>query len=159
LRGIADETVDNTDDDVGGAQDIEIITPELAYFDGAGFTQADVGAPVYFSDDHTVTKTPSTNTFAGLVRAVDSATNILVDLRAGYLTTVVVPQAAPDAPAAITATVAAPAGGTGAAAGGWDTAGHRDTAIAAINALEADVANLRASIVALQALLAAAGIT
>jgi hypothetical protein len=63
----------------------------------AGFTQADVGAPVYFSDDNTVTKTPGTNTFAGLVRSVDSATSILVDLRAGYLTTVVVPQAAPAA--------------------------------------------------------------
>ena len=30
----------------------------------------------------------------------------------------------------------APAGGTGAAAGGWDTAGHRDTAIALINSLK-----------------------
>lgn len=39
-----------------------------------------------------------------------------------------------------TATVDAPAGGTGAAAGGWDTAGHRDTAIATINALRVDVA-------------------
>lgn len=29
----------------------------------------------------------------------------------------------------------APAGGVGAAAGGWDTAAHRDDAIASINAL------------------------
>lgn len=34
---------------------------------------------------------------------------------------------------ASTTFAAVPAGGTGAAAGGWDTAGHRDTAIASIN--------------------------
>lgn len=43
-----------------------------------------------------------------------------------------------------TATVSAPpAGGTGDAAGAWDTAGHRDAAIASINALIADVLALR----------------
>lgn len=37
-------------------------------------------------------------------------------------------------PTALTApTGEAPAGGTGTAAGGWDTAAHRDTAIAALN--------------------------
>ena len=43
-----------------------------------------------------------------------------------------------------TATAAAPAGGTGTAAGGWDTAAHRDTAIAAINNLQTRVADLEA---------------
>jgi hypothetical protein len=84
LRGIADETVDNTADTVGGALNIEIITPEAAYFDGTGFDQDDAGKPVYFSDDHTVTLTSSTNTFAGRIRSVDEY-GILVDLRGGYV--------------------------------------------------------------------------
>jgi hypothetical protein len=84
LRGIADETVDNTDDDVGGALSIQVITPEAAYFDGTGFDQEDVGLQVYFSDDHTVTETSSTNTFAGRIRSVDD-NGILVDLRGGYV--------------------------------------------------------------------------
>ena len=43
-------------------------------------------------------------------------------------------------PTALTAAVAAaPAGGTGAAAGGWDTAAHRDTAIALLNNLKTRV--------------------
>jgi len=45
--------------------------------------------------------------------------------------------AAPTAP-----TANAPAGGTGTAAGGWDTSAHRDTAIAAINNLMTRVAYL-----------------
>jgi hypothetical protein len=52
-------------------------------------------------------------------------------------------------PAAITATTPAPAGGSGATAGAYDTAQHRDTAIAAINALEADVVALRTTVAAL----------
>lgn len=36
-----------------------------------------------------------------------------------------------------------PAGGTGAAAGGWDTDTNRDLAITRFNALRADVANLK----------------
>lgn len=44
--------------------------------------------------------------------------------------------------------LAAPAGGTGAAAGGYDTAVNRDLAIAAINALRTDVAAIRAALIA-----------
>lgn len=51
--------------------------------------------------------------------------------------------------AALTATADAPAGGVGAAAGAWDTAGHRDSAIATINALRADVVALQATVAAL----------
>lgn len=39
--------------------------------------------------------------------------------------------------------LAAPAGGTGAAAGGWSTAGNRDLAITSINAARTDIANLK----------------
>ena len=47
-----------------------------------------------------------------------------------------------------TSTTPAPAGGTGAADGAWDTSGHRDTAIAAINALQTDVAALATQLAA-----------
>lgn len=36
----------------------------------------------------------------------------------------------------------APVGGTGAAAGGWDTAGHRDSAITTINGVAATLRDL-----------------
>lgn len=39
--------------------------------------------------------------------------------------------------------LAAPAGGTGTAAGGWDTAGNRDLAIASINAAKTDIEELK----------------
>lgn len=53
-------------------------------------------------------------------------------------------------PTALTATVAAaPAGGTGTAAGGWDTAGNRDLAIATINNLKTRVDQLESKLRAL----------
>jgi len=53
-------------------------------------------------------------------------------------------------PTALTATVAgAPSGGTGTAAGGWDTAGNRDTAIATINNLKARVDQMETALKAL----------
>lgn len=39
--------------------------------------------------------------------------------------------------------LAIPAGGTGAAAGGWDTAGNRDLAITAMNAIRTDLDNVK----------------
>jgi hypothetical protein len=84
FRGIADETVDNSAG-AAGAVSVEIITPEAAYWDSATtFTQADVGRPVYFSDDHTVTLTAGTNTYAGRVKSVDQY-GILVDMRGAYV--------------------------------------------------------------------------
>lgn len=50
-----------------------------------------------------------------------------------------------------TITAVAPAGGTGAAAGGWDTAGHRDTAITTINELKTLAESLKTQIIALGA--------
>lgn len=53
-------------------------------------------------------------------------------------------------PTALTATVAAaPAGGTGTAAGGWDTSGNRDLAIATINNLKTRVDQLETKLQAL----------
>lgn len=48
-------------------------------------------------------------------------------------------------PAQAAAVAAAPAGGVGTAAGGWDTAGNRDTAIACINNLRTRLASLEAA--------------
>jgi len=56
-------------------------------------------------------------------------------------------------PTALTATVAAaPAGGTGTAAGGWDTAVNRDLAIATINNLKTRVDQLEAKLQAIGAI-------
>jgi hypothetical protein len=53
-------------------------------------------------------------------------------------------------PTSLTATVAAaPSGGTGTAAGGWDTAGNRDLAIATINNLKTRVDQLESKLQAL----------
>ncbi len=53
-------------------------------------------------------------------------------------------------PTALTASVAAaPAGGTGTAAGGWDTAAHRDTAITLINNLKTRLDELESKLQAL----------
>lgn len=60
-------------------------------------------------------------------------------------------------PGATTAT-AMPAGGTGAAAGGWDTSGNRDTAIAAFNNLRLDHDALFTKFNALMAVLRTNGI-
>ena len=51
----------------------------------------------------------------------------------------------PTAPAALTQ-VAAPAGGTGATAGAYDSAANRDLAIVSINAARTDVIALRAEV-------------
>lgn len=48
-----------------------------------------------------------------------------------------------------TQSAAAPAGGTGTAAGGWDTAANRDAAIATINNLRTRVSQLEAALQAL----------
>jgi hypothetical protein len=84
FRGIADESVDNSGGQNGDVS-VEIITPEGAFFDASGLGQGDLGKPVYFSDDHTVTRTAGTNTFAGRIREVTSATECLVDLRGAYV--------------------------------------------------------------------------
>ena len=84
FRGIADETADNSAG-AAGALTVEIITPEAAYWDSATtFTQADVGQPVYFSDDHTVTLTAGTNTYAGRIKSADQY-GMLVDMRGAYV--------------------------------------------------------------------------
>lgn len=81
------------------------------------------------------------------------------DKLAGYkLGHGVTAQGATVADAAAATAVAFPAGGTGAAAGGWDTAANRDLAINRFAALLVDVADLRTQVNALLAELRTAGI-
>lgn len=65
--------------------------------------------------------------------------------------------------AAITSTAtalpsAAPAGGTGAAAGGWDTSGNRDSAITTINSTRTLVGELKTAVDAILVVLRAKGL-
>lgn len=80
-----------------------------------------VGEAVYASDDDTFTLTKTTDAVRiGRVYRHISGTQVVVEFRA----------------TALEASIAdAPAGGTGATAGAFDTAAHRDEAIAAINAI------------------------
>lgn len=90
--------------------------------------------------------------------AADTDTTVRIALCSGDAVTVTAEQAVAVADAgAITATNA-PAGGTGAAEGAWDTAAHRDAAIASINALVTDVTVLRTKVNALLASLRTAGL-
>jgi len=61
-------------------------------------------------------------------------------------------------PASATVPSAAPAGGTGAAEGAWDTAANRDAAIATINGLRTDVSELQTKVNALISSLQSGGI-
>lgn len=69
-----------------------------------------------------------------------------------------VKQAVADADSAVTIPAAAPAGGTGTAAGGWDTAVNRDAAIATINGLRTAVTDLQTNYNDLLAKLRTAGV-
>ena len=82
------------------------------------------GAPVYLAEDGEVSSTPGAN-LAQMVGIALSATEWVLAVNQGV-------GAGPSAHIAD-----APAGGTGAAEGGWDTAAHRDDAIATINAIAA----------------------
>ncbi|NLC82317.1 MAG: DUF2190 family protein [Lentisphaerae bacterium] len=90
--------------------------------------------------------------------AADADATVRIALCSGDAVTVAADQAAAVADADAATATDAPAGGTGAAAGAWDTAEHRDAAIATINALVADTAALRAKINALLASLRTAGL-
>jgi hypothetical protein len=83
LQGIAAETVDNSQGHAGD-QTIDLDTPDAAYWDNDGSITVDtVGGAVYFADDHTVTRTVGTNTYAGRVRSCDQY-GALVDMRGAY---------------------------------------------------------------------------
>lgn len=93
-----------------------------------------------------VPNTPAGGSALGLVAA--PSTNAYTQT---YATAARVVPEATVAPVAETVTAAAPAGGTGAAAGCWDTAAHRDTAITTINEIKALLESIKTQQAALAA--------
>lgn len=117
-----------------------------------------VGALCYWDAAEKVAKTDcesGANKLIGI--AVKAALTAETSVRIALCGGTCLKQAAAVADAAAITATDAPAGGTGAAAGAWDTANHRDAAIATINALVADVTALRTKVNALLASQRAAG--
>jgi len=86
FRGRAESQVDNTDGSSGDLT-VRVRRGPVLKWDGSGLSDpSDVGAEVYFSDDHTVTKTP-TDCFAGVILEVVSTTSCFVDHRPALFST------------------------------------------------------------------------
>ena len=85
FAGIFEETYDNTAGAAGGYF-TTVRRKGVACFgvNGTAITAANLGAKVYFYDDHTVTLTPGT-IGAGVVAAVDAAGNVWVDIDCAML--------------------------------------------------------------------------
>jgi len=78
FAGVSKEMVDNT----GGAAGDKMIVveqPIIAPMDAAAITQADVGKPVFISDDHTVALSTTNSICCGIIREVELATKVWVD--------------------------------------------------------------------------------
>lgn len=89
-------------------------------------------------------------------QVVESAGEVRMEV--GAKVTAAGTQAATIAAPATVLAANAPAGGTGAAAGAWDTAPDRDTAIALINNLKAAVAELQTEMTAVLVALKGVGV-
>ena len=122
LVGVADEKVDNT----GGADgdlNCRVASGRKFRFAASSITQAMVNQVMYIVDDQTFDDGNGTNAIkAGRLVEFISTTEGWIFIPKG------------GTHEAIT-DVAAPAGGTGATAGAYDTAANRDLAIALINAM------------------------
>ncbi len=66
-----------------GAKKVKIIKPASGCWDGSGLVQADCGSMLYFSDDHTVTKTAG-NVKAGMLEEFISGSKVWVDHLPAY---------------------------------------------------------------------------
>lgn len=95
----------------------------------------------------------SSEQLGAILEAVNTALAVATTGTRGMVLT-----AAARADNASTIPAAAPAGGTGTAAGGWDTAGNRDAAITTINGLRTAISDLKTEHNDLLAKLRAAGI-
>lgn len=60
VAGIAYETIDNVGG-ANGAKDCRVETEGVFLLNGSGFAQADLGSPVYASDDQTISKVQGAN--------------------------------------------------------------------------------------------------
>lgn len=75
--GVAKKSVDNTGGS-NGAATADVLCEEAFLLDCSGFTQTALGRAVYFTDDHTVTLTATTNSMVGTVVQFVSATQVWV---------------------------------------------------------------------------------
>ena len=75
--GIAKEDTD-TSSGSNGDKNVELLTEGIFELVGSGFTQADVGKPVYASDNYTITVTNTNMTLIGRIVGFISATRLRV---------------------------------------------------------------------------------
>jgi len=78
FAGVAKQEVNNSS---GAAGDLncEVFTDGSFELVGAGFVQADVGSPVYATDNYTITKTRTANSvFVGFIEEFVSTTKVMV---------------------------------------------------------------------------------
>lgn len=77
--GRAEEYVDNS---AGADGDKAILVRKGCFkFGGSGFTVADIGKPLFVSDDQTVALSTANSVCAGIFDAFESATDVWVDMR------------------------------------------------------------------------------
>lgn len=75
--GIALSTVDNTGGS-NGALSVDVMCEAAFLLDASGLTQANNGSYAYFTDDHTITTTATSNSKVGTIIQVVSATQAWV---------------------------------------------------------------------------------
>ncbi len=119
--GVADELVDNSAG-AAGDKNIRVQSGRAFLFAATSITQAMVGEVMYVVDDQTFDDVAAEVKAGRLVEYV-SATSGWIAIPMGGIATGI---AAADAPA----------GGTGATAGAYDTAANRDTMIALVNQIK-----------------------
>lgn len=120
--GVADENVDN-DPGSDGDLNCRVVAGRKFLFAASSITQAMVNQVMYVVDDQTFDDGNGTNAIkAGRLVEFVSTTSGWIYIQKGGLHEGITD-------------VAAPAGGTGATAGAYDTAANRDLMIAAVNAM------------------------
>lgn len=82
---VADRNYDNSAG-ASGAIQVEVYTRGRATLTGSGFTQAHQEAKCYATDNYTVTVTATNNTFIGIIKRVNSSTEVEVEMATGNRT-------------------------------------------------------------------------
>jgi hypothetical protein len=79
MEGISQQYVDNSAG-AAGAESVLVWKTGIVDLDAAGMTIADVGKPVFVTDDHTVALTSTNAVGCGIISEVESATKVWVDI-------------------------------------------------------------------------------
>lgn len=133
FEGFASAKVDNSTGAAGDKR-VRVIKKGAVKLAVASLVLGDLGKPVYASDDDTFVLTEGSNSYIGRVIRFDAAGVGMVSFDADNPPGAEIGALTDSTGGTADGTLSAiPAGGTGAAAGGWDTAGNRDTAIVNIN--------------------------